>query len=395
MRRFLINEELKEMKKINAILIFIISSFLTGCVKPFVAKVDRYANLLVVDGGITDGPGPYTVKLSTSGDVKQFSLLNPLPNCQVKVKDNIGNEYSFNEAEAGVYKSDSITFRGVPGRSYQLLVLTKDGEQIESAMELLTTGLKIESIDAKVEHKADPDLFYGKDGYQFYLNSETFDTKDNYFLWRIQTTYKFNADYGIHSVINKSGEYKPMLYGDTLRTCYRDVTVLQILLLNAGNLNTTKINNYPLYYEDNYTKALTIRYSLNVQQYKINEAAFTYWNEIKKITDTGGDLYSTQPYQVKNNLRNKSHEEIPVLGYFMVAGIAEKRIFLNRPSIVFRYDMCRPGEPQRFVIERMLNRPDLWPVYFAATDVGMYLLDQECVNCLLEGTQKKPSFWIE
>ena len=79
----------------------------------------------------------------------------------------------------------------------------------------------------------------------------------------------------------------------------------------------------------------------------------------------------------------------------MVAGIAEKRIFLNRPSIVFRYDMCRPGEPQRFVIERMLNRPDLWPVYFAATDVGMYLLDQECVNCLLEGTQKKPSFWIE
>lgn len=383
------------MKKLNAILLFIVISFLTSCIKPFNPKVDKYENLLVVDGCVTDGPGPYTIKLSKSGTLKQFSLLDPFPNCQVSVKDNLGNEYAFKEKQAGVYQSDSLAFRAIAGRAYQLFVSTKEGEQIESSMDVLPAGLKIQSIDAELEHKDDKDLFYGKDGYQFYLNTETFDSRDNYILWRLQTTYKFQADYGIFSYINKSGQYLPMINGDTLKNCFRNVDVLQILLLNTANLNATQITRYPLYYEDNYSKALTIRYSLNVQQYKINEAAYTYWSEIKKITDSGGDLYSTQPYQVKNNLINKSNEDIPVLGYFMVAGISEKRIFLNRPSIIFRYGKCAPSTPQRYVVEKMLNRPDLWPVYFAETENGMYLLDQECVNCLLTGTQTKPSFWTE
>jgi len=383
------------MKKINAVLVVIVISFLAGCIKSFTPKVNKYDNLLVVDGFVTDGPGPYTVKLSRSGTLKQFSVPAPYPNCMVSVKDDQGNAFAFQEKQPGIYQSDSLTFRAVPGRSYQVLIATKEGEQIESSLDVLSTGVGIQSIDASLEHKDDPNLFYGRDGYQFYLNTATFDASDNYLLWRLQTTYKFQADYGIFSYIDKSGNYLPMIAGDTFRTCYRNVEVPQILLLNTANLNTTQIIHYPLYYEDNYTKALTMRYSLNVQQYKINGAAFTYWSEIKKITDSGGDLYSSQPYQVKNNLVNKSNPEIPVLGYFMVAGMTEKRIFKDKPPITFLYDKCAPGEPQRYIVELMLRKPNLWPIYFAETEKGMYLLDQECVNCLLTGTQTKPSFWVE
>ena len=383
------------MKKISTTVFYIIVSLLIGCIKPFIPSTHQYENLLVVDGYVTDGPGPYTITLSKSGEVKQFAKPVPVSNCQVKVRDNYGNEYIFYEKQPGIYLSDSANFRGIPGRSYQLLISTSDGESIASTMDVLKTGVGIQSIDPVIEHRDDPALFYGRDGYRFYITSEPFNTKDNYFMWRLQTTYKFRADYGIFSYIDTAGHYSLMSHGDTLRTCYRNVDVLEILLLNTTNLNTTQINHYPLYYEDNYSKALTVRYSLNVLQYKINEAAFEYWNEIKKMTDNGGDLYSAQPYQVKNNLKNNSHPEIAVLGYFTVAGVSEKRIFLNRPPIIFRYETCHPGTPQMFIVENMLDRPDLWPVYFAETEVGMYLLDQECVNCLKTGTQTKPAFWVE
>jgi hypothetical protein len=383
------------MKRSCAVFLLAIASWLTSCVKSFVPMVDKYENLLVVDGGITDGPGPYTIKLSKSGNVRALSLWIPFTDCKVQVKDNVGNVYDFYEKQKGVYQTDSATFKGVPGRSYQLFVSTPEGEEIESTSDQLQTGLKIQSVDAQLEHKNDPKLFYGRDGYQFYVDTETPDTRDNYLLWRLQSTYKFKTDYSILSYIDKAGNYLPMDSGDSLRTCYRTVDILNLFLLNTNDLNTLEIKHYPLYFEDNYTKALSIRYSLKVAQYKINEAAFHYWSELKKITDNGGDLYSTQPYQVGNNLKNTMQPEIPVLGYFTVAGVSEKRIFVNKPPIVFRYDVCAPGMPQMYIIEKMKNRPDLWPVYFAQTEVGLYLLDQECVNCLIKGTQEKPSFWEE
>lgn len=357
--------------------------------------VDKYENQLVVDGQITDAPGPYTIKLSRSGKVQSLSLWTPFSDCTVQVKDNMGNAYDFHEIQPGIYQSDSTAFRGIAGRSYQLSVSTGEGELVESALDELMPGLKIQSIDAELEHKDDPDLFYGRDGYQFYLNTETPASKDNYILWRLQTTYKFRTDYGIFSYIDKNGQYQLMASGDSLRTCYKNADVLKILLLNTSDFAKPEIKHYPLYYEDNYTKALSIRYSLKVNQYTINESAFNYYNTIKKISESGGNLYTTQPFQVGNNLKNVTHSDKPVLGYFLVAGISEKRIFVNKPPIVFRYDMCHPGEPQRFIVEKMLNRPDLWPVYFAETEMGMYYLDQECVNCLTNGTQAKPSFWVE
>ncbi|HET6226387.1 MAG TPA: DUF4249 domain-containing protein [Bacteroidia bacterium] len=381
------------MKRISAIFLIAIIS-LTGCVKSFVPDIDKYDNLLVIDGGVTDGPGPYVIRLSKSGAVKERSKLQPYPNCKVQIKDNVGNTYDLTETQAGVYQSDSAIFRGIPGRGYQLFISTADGEHVESTMDELKAALKIESIEARVEHLNDPSLFFGRDGYQFYVNTAEMDSKDNYLLWRLQCTYKFRTDFAIASYINKNGVYVIPDNGDTLRNCFRTVDILKILLLNTTDLNTTAIKHHALYFEDNYSKALTIRYSLKVIQYKMNEATFKYWSELQKFTDSGGDLYSAQPYQVTNNLKNITLPDRPVLGYFMVAGVSEKRIFLNKPPIVFRYDECSVGPPQQFIVEKMLRRADLWPLYFASTP-GLYLLDQECVNCEKLGTMVKPSFWEE
>jgi hypothetical protein len=383
------------MKRVNIILIVVMLGFIS-CVKPYVPRVDKYEDLLVVDGGISDQPGPYYIYLSKSTKVQQYSVWIAYPRCEVQIKDDAGNVYSFKETVPGVYESDSATFTGVPGRRYQLQVTTETGEQIESTADELLQGVKIKSIEAQLEHKDGKHFFWGRDGYQFYVSTEPSPFDENYLLWRLDYTYKFQVDFGAAEYFD--GKLHIIQWGDTVRTCFSTKNVQEIFLMNMNELNTKQITHHPLYYEDNYTKALTMRYSLNVAQYRLMEPAFKYWSEMKKLIDNSGSIYSVQPYQVKNNLKNVTDPERPVVGYFTVAGVSQKRIFLNKPPIVFRLDSChvdvRPVN-QGPIRAAIAKRPDLWPVFYADTKYGPYYLDQYCVNCLKLGTQVRPKYWID
>lgn len=362
-----------------------------ACIRPFVPDLEKYDELLVVDGGINDGPGPYLVKISKSARTKERSQEIPFSRCRVVVEDDLGNSFTFQETMPGRYETDSADFRAVPGRAYKLKVVTPKREEYESNPEILPRGLKIEAITHQVEHKIAPDLFFGRDGYQFYVDVEATPTTNNYLMWQMQSTFKFKADYGIAAFY--AGALHYVLDNDTLRTCYRTKDVLDIFLLNTNELQQRKVNHFPLHYEDNYTKALSIRYSLNVKQFTIGKSAYEYWSTIKKIRDSGGELYTQQPFQVKNNLKCISDPEKSALGYFMLAGISEKRVFITPIGIILRHEKCLIVKPQKYPVDRVKDRPDLWPFFFAYDEGGMWYVEQECVDCRRTGTLTKPPFW--
>jgi hypothetical protein len=367
-----------------------IAFLLTSCVKTFVADVEKYNEALVVDGNINDGPGPYTVKLSKSSRAQEFSSYIPYKNCTVTIQDELGNKVTLQEKGPGIYQTDSASFKGVPGRSYQLQVTTAENEKYESAPELLRKGVKIQSVYAEREHKTDPKLFYGRDGYQFYVDAEAPATNDNYLFWRMQCAYKFKMDYPITYYYDHG--LHPVLDPDTLRNCFRTVDILDIFLLNTNELQQTDINRFPINYEDNYTKALSIRYSLNVSQLTISENAFNYWSTVKKMRDAGGELYTQQPYQIPNNLKCITHPDKPALGYFMAAGISEKRIFLNPDPFTIREGKCILNELQFYPDRWFMYRPDMWPVFY--TQPLLYL-PAECLDCRKLGTLTRPKFWVD
>jgi hypothetical protein len=371
---------------------FIMVAF-ASCIKSFVPDVPKYDEAPVVDGAITDAPGPYTVKLSKSSRLQELSKFNAYRGCKVMIEDDLGNKTTLTEHASGVYQTDSAALQGIPGRSYKLTISTPEGETYASAPELLLKGLGIKSVYKELEHKSDPNLFYGRDGYQFYVDAETPPTTNNYILWRAQCTYKFQTDFNIICYYDHG--VHPVFEGDTFKTCYRTLDILELYLLNTNDLRQQEIKGIALNYEDNYTKALTIRYSLKVSQFTLNQAAFIYWSTIKKMMSANGELYTTQPYQPKNNLRNITHPDKPILGYFTVAGLSEKRIFVNHPPIINRVEVCEIGDPQPNVLKWFVNTPSVWPVYYANNGGSPYYLSQECVDCRVEGTQAKPSFWEE
>jgi hypothetical protein len=342
---------------VTLILFFIIISF-SSCIKDIVPHVEKYDELLVVEGAITDQPGPYTVKLSKSGDLLELSKYKPYSLCKVEIMDNIGNAETLTEVSEGNYKTDSLGIQGVVGRTYKIKIYTPDGQLYESEEEELRIGSGIDSLYAKVEYKNNPNPYlFRREGLQFYIDVGNMSVGSSYYLWLLESTYKFKVE----------------LYDlPELETCYRTQVINELYILNTAEQNQHQGLRTLLNYEDNYTKALTIRYSLKVNQYTLSEKAYKYWHILRKMNANQGSLFTQQPYQVRGNLVNINNAQEVVLGYFMVAGMNEKRIFVDRPPIVFRYSICvkdtgpKPAKPA-----------------------------PECIDCRLTGYLKKPNFWVE
>jgi hypothetical protein len=384
--------------KIRAFIYFVFFMVsLASCTDSFVPDVEKFDELLVVDGAITDAPGPYTIRLSVSSKPMQLSKFNPYPGCKVVIEDNVGNKAALIEQAPGVYRTIAAAIHGVVGRTYKLTISTPEGETYESTPEPILKGSAIRSVYGELVHKNNPNVF---DGYQFYVDAETPEGKDKYLFWQVESTYKFQSDYQVYGIYDNG--LHPVADPNIVRNCYRTVKIGNLYLLNPNEQIASELKHVQLNYEGNSSKALLIRYSLNVTQLTIDKRAFTYWSEIKKMQDAGGELYTQQPYQVKNNLTNLSNPDRPALGYFMAASASEKRIFLNRPPIAFQLDTCLPNEIKRVCDDQCLfdflqRKPNLWPVFVAKlpnSNVPKWVAP-ECVDCRERGFQAKPPFWVD
>ena len=224
---------MKERKFILFALLFFLTGYIS-CIKEVIPHVEKYDELLVVEGAITDYPGPYTIKLSISGDVREKTHYNPYSKCIVEIVDDLGNSEILVEVSEGVYKTDSLGIQGIVGRKYKIRISTPDEQLYESQEEVLRKGVGIQSVSAELEHKE------GRDGYQFYIDAENYVVADsNYFFWSLESTYKFKTDFNITDYYNGVKPIKPFPTPDSLRTGYRTQQILQIFNLNTIEQNLT------------------------------------------------------------------------------------------------------------------------------------------------------------
>jgi hypothetical protein len=146
------------------------------------------------------------------------------------------------------------------------------------------------------------------------------------------------------------------------------------------------------------SKKLTHRYSLLIKQYTINQSAYSYWNSIEKQFSDDNFLVTSQPANIIGNLYNSENPNDVIKGYFTVASVNSKRVFVDGLNIAdFHYDKCSVVTEPDIILEVMANEPA--PFYLIPYDnsLGYALLRFEyCVKCTLSGGKNtKPDFWID
>jgi len=159
---------------------------------------------------------------------------------------------------------------------------------------------------------------------------------------------------------------------------------------------------------------LLIQYSIEIKQLSLSETEYQFWEQMKQINETGGDIFEKQPFSIVSNIHNISNPGEQVLGYFQVSAVEKKLIYITPDEIskydlpVFQYD-CPvikaapgdyPGLPMTF--DKIYNYFSSAGSYFIGPIYGPFGgLDKltferpECADCTVNGSLTKPDFWID
>jgi len=385
----------------------IITLIMAACVTPYYPNVTRYENLLVVDGQLTNLTGPYKVKLSRSFKYDTHISV-PVTGANIKIIDNAGLEIPLNEISNGEYSTVDTTFHGVPGKSYKLQIKV-DNEVFESDFEKIKTPIPIDKF--YWEYKT-----YDSEGpKRVQISLDTHDPTNNnrYYGWEYDETWKFQVPIDV----TKKPEWK---------ICYRDNPSFFMTLGTTIERINDIIDKQKIITIDESTNRLYMRYTILAKQYSFSEQTYKYIAELKKMNMNQGSLYDVIPYSLFSNIHCLSNKNIPVVGYFIVAGAAEKRIFIDRsdlPKDFYPTDGFN-CEINIALVDASLKYWGLDPVVDSIYKKGYQIFDSirvpicankpippnpcrlipgiqlffskaSCFNCTLIGYNSVPAFWTE
>lgn len=229
---------------------------------------------LVIEGELTDGAGPHTVRLTLTQDY--FSQAPPpvVEDAQVFISDDEGNREQLQYLGNGYYQTQSL--EGILGHTYMLQVEWQG--QTYAASGTLLPKASVDSLSVAYYDAIPPVLDAG-----YYLT----------FYGRIPPEA---ADY-----------YRVKVYeNDSL---YNDRTDLLVPDSRFVPDRIVEQLAYPFEVGD------TVRLEL----YSLNADMYDYYVELRSLLFNDGGLFSPPPRNPTSNIVNITNPEQPPLGFFQVA----------------------------------------------------------------------------
>lgn len=372
---------------------------LSGCVERYHPD-DMYLKegLLVISAHITDKPGIQTIEISRSSH-PEAPTFNPEPGCYVLLFREDGESREFFDGDPpGYYATELDSSFLRTGMSYQLQVVTSDGNEYHSDFDMIRPVPPIDSIYYKVEER----ILTGEDepvpGIRFYVDFTYDDEAYEYLRWELIETYEFhNPSMEAYVYLNR-WTLRVLEGEDNPRICYITRVIPASYSISTRDLNFGSYNQaFDFVPNDWNEQKLMFKYSLLVRQYSMGPEGFHYWNEIGSTKQGQGTIFDKQPALLQSNICNIADAEEKVLGFFTMSGVQEIRGFAedipgldDTPNPYYCLPVDRgPGS----------GRPTTFPAYFArATYDGTTVYAQvnhHCVDCreYKGSSAMKPDFW--
>jgi len=393
--------------KLAAVALFFIVS---SCVQEYTPKLTTSEQQLVVDGKISNFPGPYTVKLSSSSDLNDLTE-TPVTSATVVIVDLDGNQETLTETSPGIYKTSINGIQGVVGQSYKIKIDLSNGKHYESKFEEILSPVGVENVYAEEGvQEAQNNIESDVQGFQFYVDSKQASSSKTYFYWQIEETYEYHSDYRIvyyydgspndSTLLNPLG-FSSVENRDTLFYCWKTQLVPELFSFSTEYLSTPTVSKFPIHFVPFRDERLQFKYSILVKQYTISEDAYIFLDKLKQQNSNQDAMFSSQPFQIRGNVSNTEDQTEPVLGYFMaMAGTNGPRVFTQAPSgTYFDRTKCDPEISISTIQYIIATTPSSeLPLYFTLVELGAPLVlayvRQDCLDCERQGgIALKPEFW--
>ena len=374
---------------------------LVTCVKKYEPKAITSANrYLVVDGVINTGAnGITTIVLSRSKNLADTVSFIPELGAQISIISASGNSYPMVDANfTGKYTSAALNL--TMNDQYGVAITTADGHHYQSTLVAPKATAPIDSVTWNQSPV----------NYGVTINVSTHDPANatHYYRWDYTETWQHNAPEQAYWVLI-NGIVTPLdadFMNDPRQThqCYTTAPATNITVANSLGLSQDVISLQPVTFIPLNNERITIRYSIQVNQYAISEDAYKYWLLVQNNSQSLGGLFDLLPSQHNSKIQCITNPREPVIGYISACSIQQKRIFITNGQVGGNWVKFEPyNECTTQIIPTDLNNFQLYtfpdtsytPWYFTGNNIpALVIVKKYCVDCRTQGgTNAKPSFW--
>lgn len=337
---------------------------------------------VVIDGYISDEPGPYTIKISKAFDIEsKLSIKTPISVKKIIVSDNLGTREELARIKDGEYQTSSTGIRGTIGRVYTLDVELLDGRVYKSKPDTLFPSGNVESVyhKYKAEKNTKGETEYGFD---VFFNSSSGQKNKFYFLWKFVGTFQVETNPELYTEpCGESRCPKPLpcsayiLVGGALQfekpceccTCWvsmfnAEPIVSDNQVVKDGRFLSVKAAYVPI-------TEWTFMHKLHaeVRQMSLSRQAFAFWRSVQAQKNATESLFQPLTGKIPSNFVQLSGAEAPIEGLFFATSISKNSIFIKREDV---------------------------PIQSIIPTVQLKFANS-CIQLFPNSTIKKPSFWID
>ncbi len=254
-----------------------------SCQKVISVDLNNANPQVVAEAIVTDGPGPYTVTLTKSGDYFSPSLyFPPVSHAYVTIADNSGLTDTLKETAPGIYHTSLL--RGSQGSTYSLRVVA-EGREFD-AISTMPSRVTIDTLAAIHARESDGDQVYNL--YVFFRDPPE---PGNYYRLNLRVSVPISSD----SIDGR----RYHLYNDKLTN--GNEAVVRIRMRNYFSAGDT----------------------VWVDLLSIDKASYDYFNTLNNILTSDRSPTSLAPANPTTNLSNGA------LGYFTAYSVDSRMIILQ------------------------------------------------------------------
>jgi hypothetical protein len=329
--------------------------------------------------------------LSRTNPIRSNQNFLPESGASVFLKSENGEEWVFQEAQAGVYTVSASFDQGL---KYQLGINLRNGQQYLSEPMTPIVTPEIEEL-GYLRDEAGVEIFVSTKG-----NEEA-----QYFLWDYEEDWIFRPGVRSQFFFNpftKDVEFRKA--DQKIDLCWKSNLFPKIILQNASRFQDNTILQRELVRIPLESEKLMQRYSINVRQRAINQETYDFWEILRKNSDDIGGIFSPLPSLIRGNIKSVDPNGNNVIGMVSMGKSTSKRIYINVedvapwPYFIEEYEFCKLDQDTVLVAdyEREFasgSRLPVIPVVVVTTTIGFRAATRQCTDCTLRGTNIKPDFW--
>jgi len=391
--------------------IIILSVAMHSCIETFEDfKTETFESALVIEATITNELKKQEILLSRTFALEEDGP-SPERNADVKVIDDVQNEYIFQETDSGRYVS-TMAFNAKPNRTYSLSIKTNDGRSYTSDQSQLTQATQIDNLYAVREFNRD-----SIEGVSIFVDS--FDPTGNskFYRYEYEETYKIVAPkYIPFEVVFHEGsftEFDLLPRPEQEKICYNTIASNTIIISNTTELNEDRIDRFPVRFLNRNNYIISHRYSILVRQFVQSREAYVYYEALKSFSELENLFSENQPGFINGNVFSENNRDEKVIGFFEVSSVDSKRIYFNYIDLFPDEELplyaincgtfiAPQVEVAAFIyplfdhISSGFQYVSVNPSYTGSIhDSPFFLVHRACGDCTALGKTEIPDFWIE